>query len=161
MVDVSQAGQTIRCQCGANLEIPTLRALRALPTAKATAESTATTGGWSRQRGKVFAVGLLAATLGLVAAALLVPMRLSIDTRPPDFDAAAEAHSAIEAMTLDQTWDVWREARDQGLPPYTPPPHVQVKRYAWQLNFLIGLAALIVVGGIGAAIAAVATRGDR
>lgn len=155
LVDVSQAGQTIHCPCGAKIEIPTLRALRSLPLASKQTAPTAESMGWSRRHGAAFAVGLLAATLGMFAAAIFVPMRLNIDTRPPDFDAAAEAHAAIEAMTIDETWDAWRDARDQGLPPYMPPPHVEVRRYAWQLNFLIAIAVLMIVGGVGAAGAAV------
>ena len=57
-VMASQAGQTVRCPCGAQLEVPTLRGLQALPPADATAAAKRRATWENRQRA-IFSLTLI------------------------------------------------------------------------------------------------------
>ena len=67
VIDISQAGRQLVCRCGATVEIPSLRAIRALEPATEVRERRPTRS-WTQGRGIVFAVGLVIAVLGLLAA---------------------------------------------------------------------------------------------
>ena len=67
LIDVSQAGRQIACQCGASLEVPSLRAIRALEAATDVSVKPRRRS-WDRGRGVLFAAGLVSAVLGLLVA---------------------------------------------------------------------------------------------
>ncbi|MBI3838225.1 MAG: hypothetical protein HY288_09875 [Planctomycetia bacterium] len=65
-VSASQAGQTVRCSCGAQLEVPTLRGLRELPLSDAPADAKRPSNWENRQRAifSLVLISLCALALG-------------------------------------------------------------------------------------------------
>ncbi len=113
-VEIGQAGGQVRCECGAQLDVPPLRALRQLPLAESTADTNR--GQWSAANGAVAA--LLTVTVLLLAAATWSRL-----TEPPvrEFDAAEHIRNMegnVERLTPVQAWQVWVQAvrplRDRG-----------------------------------------------
>lgn len=78
-VDTSQAGLQVRCECGAELAVPTMRGLAALERVDAVAENSraATRGTWGRRQGLMFLGGVLltGAALGALFFWALFPAR--------------------------------------------------------------------------------------
>lgn len=68
-VDSSQAGLHVRCECGAELPVPTMRGLSALERIDRAAEKPGAAGGsnWGRRQGLMFLGGVLLAGAALVA----------------------------------------------------------------------------------------------
>ena len=151
-VDTSQAGQSLECTCGRALEVPTLRGIRQLPQVQEERRAETSAPSWNRTRGVLFAGGLLTATVCLAIAALLLVLRVQVDDSPPEIDFEREARSAVEGLTLDESWDFWTEARRSGLGPYRTPPHVLMREYRGELAMGIGIATAIGVAGIGAVV---------
>jgi len=99
-VDRSQAGQGIRCECGARLEVPTMRALRLLErvTPKPDAARPTRSAWGARQGLLLLGVLVILAALGLMA--------LLHSSRPRLHD--------VEDLPPIRTWLLWQELR-QGL----------------------------------------------
>lgn len=96
-VDRSQAGQGIQCACGAQLEIPTMRALRLLERAapKPSAGPPPRSAWGARQRLLLLGAVITIAALGLTA--------LLYSSRPRRAD--------VEDLSPIRTWVLWQELR--------------------------------------------------
>jgi hypothetical protein len=102
-VSASQAGQTVRCSCGAPLEVPTLRGLRELPRADATAvaKRRAT---WENRQRVIFSLTLIS------LAALLLGGYLWMNVPPIRRQATPEQIKDIFAAGKpDQIYDAFQE----------------------------------------------------
>ncbi len=109
-VDRSQAGLQTECECGARLEVPTMRGLADLETVDAPAaeaEATADKGGWGPPQGLMFLGGLILC-IGLAAVAYVYPGRPHIV-----FDTVG-LHRDIGSLNPEMSWQLWQELR-QGL----------------------------------------------
>jgi hypothetical protein len=145
VIDVSQAGRQLVCQCGATQEIPSLREIRALEVVTDSSDKPRRAS-WNQGRGIVFAVGLVIAVLGLLLAAAagtswytarapVLPSSQDIEESLPD----------VDELGAPQAWEMWKDLRDQGLGPYYEPPNVVfagVLRRVFTF-FLGGLVALV------------------
>ncbi len=94
-IETAQAGETIRCDCGANLDVPTLRGIRGLPLAPDDAPPEST---WQPGYGLMF-LGGLAIVFGLVVQAYLGATAPKVD---PD-----RVRREAELLTPAASWDVW------------------------------------------------------
>lgn len=115
-IEPRQAGESLACECGATVDVPTLRKLRELPLAReasaslAPSASTSTGGGastWGLRQGAM-------ATCLIIAALSLAVAGLAWWTQPtlPEFDPAAYRHvidQQIDALTPTEAWRVWVE----------------------------------------------------
>jgi hypothetical protein len=112
VVDSGQAGLSLRCSCGAELAVPTMRGLSQLERAEgppadrrqyAAPQST-----WGARQALIF-LGLI------IMLGALLPAGLAWYTfpQPPRLrDNAQELiHAEIEQGTLMQTWELWKSLR--------------------------------------------------
>lgn len=97
-VQTAQAGEQIRCACGAELTVPTLRALRNLPVDKSDVQPPEFT--WNPGYGLIFlgALGILAG-VGLI-------VLLELTTPKIDFERLRRDHVALSPAESWQKWTV-------------------------------------------------------
>lgn len=111
-VDAGQSGLNVRCECGAELTVPTMRGLSQLERASAppanrrldaAAEST-----WGARQALVF-LGLII----LLGAALPAALTWFTYPQPPRLreDFAELNREDIDQATLLQTWELWKGLR--------------------------------------------------
>ncbi len=143
-VDVRQAGQTITCQCGAMVDVPTMRQVRQL-------ERAATTGGktaprWSPLQGAVFAAGVLIAVISLSVLVVLFVRRIGIDTGKPEVDLKVHA-DWIHSQDVDTLWEEWMS--DLAVQPLRrmDPEYLVNRRRVARLDFYMLIAAGTAVFG--------------
>ncbi len=149
-VEASQAGQTIRCQCGATLEVPTMRGLAQLdragpesqvpgplPAGTRKGASKAPTSHWGPRQGALL-VGALIAALGFGFATHFYV------TRPRIIEAAS--------LSPLETWQLWFDLK-QGIDQRPP----------WEEMYLRGIASyerwmivVLTIAGIGVVVMAAA-----
>jgi hypothetical protein len=109
-VDAGQAGLNVRCSCGAEVNVPTMRGIaqlersepRTLPAAKPGAE-------WGRRQGLIFLgmVIMLAASLG----GLYVWWNYFPHLNPWTDEDAAKIRAPVAELTLEQSWELWKQLR--------------------------------------------------
>ena len=106
-VEAIQAGQTVRCTCGAELEIPTMKAVTSLEPAEpaSTARKGRSTSTWGAREGRILLAAVITASaLGLAAYLQWTQPRLA----------------DVQSLSPLQTWAAWQELRlgaDRRLPP--------------------------------------------
>ena len=95
-IEVAQAGQAVRCACGAELDVPTMSGVTALEQLDPQAEAgqSGSQSGWGRREAWI----LLGIVVLLVGVTLLVWLEWS---KPRLID--------IQAMSPLQTWGLWHE----------------------------------------------------
>jgi hypothetical protein len=107
-VELSQAGQDLRCECGSTVTVPTFRQLRELPIATAdAAKPVAVTRKWGARQGTIAACLIFAGLFVLGAAA-------SRFTEPqlPQFHPEArnqQVSNEIDKLSPADAWKVWTE----------------------------------------------------
>lgn len=150
LIDVSQAGQQVACGCGAALEVPSLRAIRALePAAEVQAKSRRQS--WDRGRGLLFAAGVVLAVLGgLVAGATAAGWLASAPPPSPSPKDIEAAVAVVDGLSAPQTWDLWAEMRSQGLGQYMEPPQSVYQAYLRHVRMVFLVGAVLLAAGIGA-----------
>jgi hypothetical protein len=104
-VEVGQAGGRVACDCGAQVDVPTLRKLRHLPIAKPDAGSHRSA--WNARKG-VAAAGII---LTCLFAAYALWNRVT-EPKVVPFDPAARTNivnERLDTMTPLQCWTMWIE----------------------------------------------------
>jgi hypothetical protein len=153
-VEVGQAGERVACECGAQLEVPTLRKLRHLPVARS--ELAPSRGAWSASKGLV-AAGLIVAGLLAIAAAW------SWLTEPavPKFDPDAQLRAVdmeLAEITPSNAWLRWvtyyQPLARLGFSDLQYPYTAVIERQIAQRRFLQTM--LLVIAGVCAAVALIA-----
>jgi len=148
-VDASQAGQSVTCQCGQQLEIPTMRAIRQLPPLReATAPPRRPTSGWSTAQRLVFALGLAVAVPSFLLAGYFQWGRTYLNTEEIPWDQRLETDlDMLENMNLEEAWENWKKVRDTDIGPYRPPHFIRARMISqwWKDIVLVSLG----VGGAG------------
>jgi len=99
IVTASQAGETLRCNCGQDLEVPTMRGLRGLEQVEQGADERPL---WTAQQGMIF-LGLVIMLAGLAFSAYLY-------WNVPVMDESL-ARLEIERLTPAESFRSWRELR--------------------------------------------------
>lgn len=115
-IETAQAGQTIRCQCGAELEVPRLMQMRSLSRAEPEPQQSERQSGWGvRQR--LVLLGALVAIPGFVLATYLFLTR----PRP----AEVPTYAPLDALTFSETWNIWLDLRSG----------VERRPIGWELHY--------------------------
>ena len=143
----TQSGQTVRCQCGAELEVPTRQRLHELEQAPVEGPPAATRPGWNPAWGIV-----LLGVLVMIAGGVFT--YFTYQNRP--------ILSDVNQITPWESFLMWQSLRTGvRLPELAEVPYLEAKRFYHQ-KLGIGLA-IIAVGGLIAAISAVVgwTAGAR
>lgn len=145
-IEVSQAGQQVRCECGQLLDVPPFRAIRTLPPAVPTGRPTAPAKpAWSPVRGVVFAVGMLLFVGGLAAAGYLQLGRSTLRTEAFEWDNLEMAMEGIDGMNVEQTWELWQILRDESIGPYSPPSFI-MSRFVSDFWYRYVIGGLVMAG---------------
>lgn len=105
VVDAGQAGQTVVCQCGQALEVPTMRGLNALQ--RVESAPTAEQSEWNKGKGLILC-GLTLATIALVVALYLQ------FTREPVFDEEGVLRDST-ALRPSDAWRAWNYMESEGI----------------------------------------------
>jgi hypothetical protein len=107
-VELSQAGQELRCECGATVAVPTFRQLRELPLATAAAaKSDAAPRKWGARQGTIAASLIIAGLLLLGAAASRIT-----EPQLPQFHPEArnkQVSGEIDKLAPAEAWKIWTE----------------------------------------------------
>lgn len=161
-VETRQAGETIACECGATVAVPTLRQLRQLPEASAVASATTATSAHSAApnwgvRQRVITLSLLAAAACLAIAGT----SRSLEEPVPKLDTAAYTQNVerlVGTMSPLQAWQRWYDTyeplRATGFEVYKHPAEAAMKQALTWHHVLqvvsLGLAALMGVVAVAA-----------
>jgi hypothetical protein len=102
-VEIGQAGGQVRCECGARLDVPTLRRLRHLPVEPVAAPPASRT--WQPRYGLVAALVALAFVLGAACCGVWLsePRIERVDLE----QAYQVALQRIDNMTPAEWWNLW------------------------------------------------------
>ena len=144
-VNIHQAGETIVCQCGKTLQVPSMRKLRELKPAPPEESVGKAARHWSKREGIIFAAGLLVVFVGLGIAGYFQLGRLTLNTEESRYDNLDESLRRIDDMNVAELWDTWIGVRRLGMGPYSPPQFI-VNRH------VSGRWLTIIWGGLGLAL---------
>jgi hypothetical protein len=105
-VNRRQAGETVHCQCGALLEVPTLRRLTSLPRADEPAPAAPPSGDWG-WRHRLWLLGTVVCVLAVVPMIILL---VRFPTPPRKIIPPAEhVRQEAQSFSATQAWLVWRQ----------------------------------------------------
>ena len=115
-VESSRAGASVACpHCAAETQLPRMMELKKLPLDEDQKPRKA--GGYSAVRGTIFVVGAVLLLVGLGVAGAVKLRRDQIDTSFTTESDVEWGNTAIESMTLSQTWSAWKAFTDGGIGP--------------------------------------------
>lgn len=147
-VDAGQSGLIVKCACGAELTVPTMRGLAALERATpAPSGKPAGSREWGTAQGLIF-LGLVLALASVVAASVLWvkwPKGLQINEQ-----FVTSNRKDMDDMSIAQTFEVWENLR-VGLDQQRELP-MMVQFLEMEAVSRRGMIAAAVVGGFGAAL---------
>ncbi len=146
----AQAGESLTCECGHELTVPTLRQLRQLPTCNTDQGAAARPTGppakpWSRSRGFTFALGLLLVAVGVLVHFRLAPQRKALDISPPAFQ---EIDRDVQQLPAKESWDAWKYFRQQKLDDRPTPDFVKNRSKHRELTALLYAAWATTASGL-------------
>ncbi|HEV3023910.1 MAG TPA: hypothetical protein VGX76_15650, partial [Pirellulales bacterium] len=108
-VDAGQAGLSVRCSCGADVPVPTMRGLALLErTEPRILPSEGPSTDWGRRQGLIFLglVIMLAASLGGLYVWWVRPI-----LRPWTDEAGAMVRAPVVELNLEKSWELWKQLR--------------------------------------------------
>ena len=113
-VDSNQSGLTIKCACGAEMEVPTMRGLAQLQVVEGAADSSAAAApAWGPGQGSMF-LGIVLTLGGLVALGMVMT------TRPQWKVHSDQIAVHVDKLSVEQLWHHWQDLR-KGLNPGEDP----------------------------------------
>lgn len=151
VVEPGQAGQSIRCACGAELEVPTLMALRRLDPAEpehqqpgqAGPRPAAASTGWGIRQGIVF-FGSIVTLIGLIVATYLFVTR-------PQLPKREQIRPRINSLSPLASRRVWFEIRSQGPDIYLKWDAEGFEGRLFRYRLSLGVALAVALGGVAIA----------
>ncbi len=149
VVKVQQAGERIRCECGQQLDIPSMRVIRNLPSAagKGPPPAGRRPPNWTIGRGIVFATGTAVAPISFAAIGRFTWSLSQLNTDRPSLADLNYRRDLVD-LSPSETWDAWTELfRGQPLGARLIPTHVQHQAMVRTYRWFAGIAALFAVGG--------------
>ena len=159
-VDVNQAGRQLVCRCGATLEVPSLRAIRALETV-ADAAAKPVRRSWSPARGVPFAVGLVLVLAGLFVAGNAGLRWATAEVPPPPPATADPLLPELDTLSSADTWDAWLDLRNNGLGPYMPTAKFMVEEALRYLFRVMVTGLVVAAAGLTIAVVAMVLPGTQ
>ena len=144
-VEIAQAGETVRCVCGADVPVPTLGELRRLPTVdsvvpdgqKIIAGSTS----WSTSRRCLFSLGFLIAAISAGAAVFYYFAAARIEPGNAHIDQLEMGEQLVDALSAEGAYEAWKMLRVLGIGEQTKPDYMiqEEKREGYQAGFRMAL----------------------
>jgi hypothetical protein len=151
-VGVSQAGGAVTCECGAQLTVPTLGALRQLPPVQSSvpAKPTAADADWNAQRGGLFAGGVLAFLFGVILSAYGFYQASQIDITDHSLKLQAAAFEEFDRLQYAEVLDLWKDIRHIDIANTRKASHLLARENHRQYrNIGVGGLVIAVVGTFG------------
>ena len=111
-IATTQAGESLTCDCGETIVVPTLREIRQLEPLNADAAPAATGTGWDPIRGGLFVTGIVLIAIGAYGHFRIQPMRNALNIEKPSF---RELDFDVQTLTPMQAWEAWDHFRRQSL----------------------------------------------
>ena len=145
-VDAGQAGDRITCSCGAQVDVPTLRGLRALQPATAPDKAAAKpASNWGLRQGLML-FGSVVLLVGLLPAAYLYIRK--VDAPQLDIALTIEQNSKqLDAMPLSDSWNYYEGLSKLGLLEH---PRLEVMAYEHYMeSFKTRMTAALSVACLG------------
>ena len=100
-VEVSQAGQSVRCPCGNTLDVPAMRLIRQLPPAvRRTSTNAMRDRPWSLHAASALRRGLAVLVGGLGTAGFFQVGRADLETEEVPWDNLERSHQDIDQMNI-------------------------------------------------------------
>jgi hypothetical protein len=159
-LSATQAGETLRCECGKSLTAPTLRELRQLEPAADTAPAPRRRLAWSPTQGVLFALGGVLVLVAGVILGMTAFQRQQLRTdKPRIIPESMDVYLAeIDTNTPLQNFEVWQtEILQEGLQ-RQPPEYVLHRQVARVLRWIMIIAGTGGAIGLGMIIAAFVLR---
>ena len=166
-VEIARAGETVRCDCGAEIPLPSMREIRRLPTdagPTAVEENIEVYGlplqsSPARQLQRyLFAAGFLVAVISAGTAGFYYFAAARIQVGDVHRDQMDQGDRLIDALTPEGAYEAWKMLQRRGIGDQEKPEHVinQEKKEEFLGKariFLYTLALGILVMGIGVFVA--------
>lgn len=148
-VESNQAGLSVSCACGETIDVPSFRELSS--TARVIATDTPESASLQTQWGPREATIFLGLALMATAAGVGAYLFFNRPTPPRFIIHGDRVRQSIEALTLEETFELWQALRGGIREEYVPDIaiyNVQRNFYVRQLSLtaLIGIVGLLVVG---------------
>ncbi|MFC1759612.1 hypothetical protein ACFL2H_12740 [Planctomycetota bacterium] len=150
-VSLTQAGEELQCSCGAEVLVPTMREVKALPAVDVPERPDASPkSSWSPGQGALFAIGILLLASGFYMHVLLTSAREKIDINRPEF----VENDDIKDLDPFSAWQMWeavnKMTRDSGELPYRRTPEFIARRneYSRLTRNRMASWAVIAVGAV-------------
>jgi hypothetical protein len=150
-IQVSQAGQSVRCVCGRELAVPTMRGIRELKPAAVAPTKVSTQRNWNQTRGMIFGAGALSILFGLILIGFNYPLYRNYSAFQPTTEDVEFTMAQIDATQPADLWDLWHFATEHGLGAHEDSMFVNARKQAqhylqWVITgaVLLGLGALLV-----------------
>jgi hypothetical protein len=149
-IEVSQAGQSVACSCGKQVDVPALRMIRQLKPAVEDSARARRSGNWSTLQGMVFALGLATAVAGLSMGIFYQWGRSKLDTKEVAWDHQLGTDmKLLEEMDLEDAWENWKLVRNSGIGPWAPPNYIRSRLFSKHLKTYVKIGLGIGVFGVG------------
>lgn len=150
-VDLGQAGQTLTCECGHKLEVPTLRGIKALPPAETKGgkanPSVNPAPAWSPLQGGLFSAGILIAIIGIAIATYSTYIISQLQVPPPSAEQLAKSEEQFDRIPLDELYNLYLQVREAGLGMTDTPLYVRARQVRKTFTrYLIAGSAIAVIG---------------
>ena len=153
-ITTAEAGRTVSCPCGKQVQVPTFREIQQLPRRQVAAKENAAA--WSTQQGVLFSIGLVLVTGALGMSGWLIYQRMQLDTQEYviEQEVIDANHEQLMALEAFGALEAWNRVLSQPLPETRPLPQSEVNRAAarvilWKLA-AAGVTAVVGLCLIGA-----------
>ena len=154
-VEPRQAGEIIRCTCGASLDVPTMLQMRALERAKPPRAAQQTSAPWGARQ----AVLLLGIVIVLVALGLAIGLFLTRPISPTARLTPDVLDREVRDLSPFESWQRWQALRALGPAGRRLPGEEAYEKAFFQYCLWMGLVLTIAVVGIGLIVGAVLKTG--
>ena len=138
VVSTAQAGETVRCTCGAELHVPTMRGLQDMEPIERATTRAGRTGGWDDQHRVAFL--LILGALTCVAVAIYLWFSMPVPAVQPE---AAEYQTVIESTPPAELFLLHTDAAAGrlGNPLSTEPERKTRQMMQWGIGIVLALGA--------------------
>jgi hypothetical protein len=142
-VSPAQAGETLACDCGHPLAVPTLRELRTREPVVAEGDARRSAD-WNLWQGLLFVGGAILIVIGALTTWRILPQRQALDLQRPEF---REIDFNVQMLSLPQAWQAWEHFREQKLEFRTTPEYLENReRYRELSGYLYAAWGVAAVG---------------
>jgi hypothetical protein len=143
-VATPQAGETLVCDCGAQILVPKLRELRQLEPAETAEERPLPSENWNPIRGSLFVLGMLLMAAGIYASFRIQQERKQLNLTRPAF---RELTYDVQELTPLEAWEWWDYFRKDDLRFRTTPQYLEERAKHKTLGrYLIGTGSIAGLG---------------